>query len=71
MHTKYVPDFFIKIMKYYCLLGDKYKFTRNERDKDHKSPKYIILLHSSNFTFNIRVLQHLKVRSNLEHSFMH
>ena len=32
-----------------------------------KSPKYIILLHS----IDIRMLQHSKVHSNVEHSFMH
>ena len=37
---------------YSCLLGDKYNSTANASSKDHKSPKYIILLHS----INIRIL---------------
>ena len=42
----------MRTMRYSCLLGDKYKFTANASNKDHKSPKYIILLHS----INIRML---------------
>ena len=69
-HVYKVRDFYIKTIRYSCLLGDNHKFIANVRNMDHKSPKYIILLHS-NVTFNIRILQHSKVRSNVEHSFMH
>ena len=34
MHTKYVI-----FIRYSCLLGDKYKFTANASNKDHKITK--------------------------------
>ena len=51
-HAYEVQIFNINIMRYSFLLGDSHKFTTNVRDKDHKSPKYIILLPS----INIRIL---------------
>ena len=39
MHTKYVCNFYNRIMRYSCLLGNKYKFTANASNKDHKITK--------------------------------
>ena len=61
-------------MKYSFLLDDNYKFTTNVRDKDHKITKihhFVAWYKHLNVTPNIRMLQHLKVHSNVEHSFMH
>ena len=58
-------------MRYSCLLGDKYKFTANATTK---SQKCIILLYSVNIRMlhsTLEMLQYSKVRSNVEHSFMH
>jgi len=38
-HAYKVHTFYIKAMKYLFLLDDKYKFTANVRDKDHKITK--------------------------------
>ena len=57
-----------------CLLGDAYKFDANAGDNDQKITKihhFVASIKYSNVIFNIRMLQHLKVRSNVEHSFMH
>ena len=56
------------------LLDDKYKCTTNVRDKDHKITKihhFVAWYKHSNVTSNVRMLQHLEVHSNVEHSFMH
>ena len=61
-------------MRYSFLLDDKYKFTTNVRDKDHKIAKthhFVAWYKHSNVASNIRMLQHSKVHSNVEHSFMH
>ena len=45
-----------------------------KQDNDHKLIKihhFAALYKHSNVTFNIRMLERLKVRSNVEHSFMH
>ena len=55
-------------MRYSC---DKYKSTANASSKDHKITKihhFVAYYEDSNVTFNIRMLQHSKVRSNVEHS---
>ena len=79
MHTKYV----IRAMRYSCLLGDK--FAANVSNKDHKIHHFVLhsinirMLHStfecyiqhSNVAFNIRMVQHSKVRANVEHLFIH
>ena len=38
-HAYKVCTFYTKTMKYLCLLGGKYKFTANVRDKSHKITK--------------------------------
>ena len=61
-------------MRYSFLLDDKYKFTANVRDKDHKITKihhFVAWYKNSNVASNIRMLQHSKVHLNVEHSFMH
>ena len=61
-------------MRYSCLLGDEYEFTANVRDKDYKITKihlFVAWYKHSKVTFNIRMLQHSKVHSNVEHSFIH
>ena len=61
-------------MRYSCLLGDKYKYTANASNKDHKITKthhFAVWYYNLNVAFNIRMLQYSKVRSNVEHSFMH
>ena len=73
MHTKY-EKFSIKTIRYSCLLSDKHKLIGDVADKDHKITKihhFVALYNHSNVTFNIRMLQHSKVHSNVEHSFMH
>ena len=34
-----IKNFHKRIMRYSCLLGDKYKFTANASNKDHKITK--------------------------------
>ena len=34
-----IHNFYIKTMKYSCVLGNEYKVTANVRDKDHKITK--------------------------------
>ena len=38
-HRNYAYNFYVKTMGCSCLLGDKYKFTANVRDQDHKNAK--------------------------------
>jgi len=73
-HAYKVRTFYIKTMRYSFLLDDKYKCTTTVRDKDHKITKihhFVAWYKHSNVTSNIRMLQHSKVHSNVEHSFMH
>ena len=55
--------------KYVILSSDKYKFNANARDKDHRFTKIHHIVAYSNVTLNIRMLQHSKVYSNIEHFY--
>ena len=70
-HTYKVHNFYINTMRYSFLLGDSHKFTTNVRDKDHKITKihhFVASYKHLNVISSIRMLQHSKVHSNIEHS---
>ena len=71
-HAYEVCNFYVKTTRYLCLLSDKYKYTVNASNKDHK---ITILLHNNIILMFKCYIQHSNVATfegfSNEQLFMH